>query len=115
MAHKKASAPKLPIEKLPYFSAVTEDAIFEVFTCWVDTFWNGKGRRPKMSPTRENAIKRGIALVGKERALRAVRGCAMSEFHMGQNDQGKVYNSLELIFRDEWRVKKFASMAVEEE
>lgn len=37
---------------------------------------------------------------------------------MGGNDLGKQYNSLELIFRDDWRVKKFVSMykpTVEEE
>lgn len=115
MAHKKLSQKKSPVENLPYFSTVTEDAIFQVFTVWVDTFWSGRGRRPQLTDTRRAAITRGIAGHGLKRALRAVRGCANSEFHMGGNDLGKQYTSLELIFRDDWRVKKFASLCTVEE
>lgn len=118
MAHKKLSDKKVPVQNLPYFSSVTESSVFEVFTVWVDTFWSGKGKRPLLTEARRAAITRGIAGHGPEKAIKAVRGCAASEFHMGGNDLGKQYTSLELIFRDDWRVKKFASMykpTVEEE
>jgi hypothetical protein len=32
---------------------------------------------------------------------------------MGGNDSGKKYNSVELIFRDEWRIAKFVDLAEE--
>lgn len=118
MAHKKLSDKKVPVENLPYFSSVTEDAVFQVFTVWVDTFWSGRGRRPELTKSRHAAITKGIAGHGLQKAIKAVQGCSQSEFHMGGNDLGKQYTSLELIFRDDWRVKKFASMykpTVEEE
>lgn len=118
MARKKLSDKKGPVQNLPYFSSVTEDSVFQVFTVWVDTFWSGRGKRPQLTESRRAAITRGIAGHGLQTALKAVRGCAASEFHMGGNDLGKQYNSLELIFRDDWRVKKFASLykpTVEEE
>jgi hypothetical protein len=118
LAHKKLSGKKVPVENLPYFSSVTESSILEVFTVWVDTFWSGRGRRPELTHSRRQAITRGIAGHGAQKAIKAVLGCSQSEFHMGGNDLGKQYTSLELIFRDDWRVKKFASMykpTVEEE
>jgi hypothetical protein len=37
----------------------------------------------------------------------AIEGCALSTFHMGQNDRSTVYNDIELICRDAKHVDQF--------
>ena len=38
---------------------------------------------------------------------RAIDGCAASAYHMGDNDDGKVYDSTDLIFRNDGKVEQF--------
>jgi len=41
----------------------------------------------------------------------AISGCAMSDFHMGNNDRGQVYDSINLIFRSADQIDKFIQIA----
>lgn len=41
--------------------------------------------------------------------MRAVDGCAASDFHQGENKAGKVWDDIGLIFRDAAHVEKFAA------
>lgn len=43
----------------------------------------------------------------KQDLLDAIEGCALSTFHMGQNDRSTVYNDIELICRDAKHVDQF--------
>jgi hypothetical protein len=47
-----------------------------------------------------------------ERLKQAIDGCASSKYHMGENDQGRRYDSIELIFRNAGKVDEFADLAV---
>jgi len=95
-----------------YADSVGEDLINQLWECWLNLH---SVRRMKLTEERRIVIAYAIGTYGLELALKAVQGCAVSEFHMGGNDLGKKYNSIELIFRDEWRVKKFAKMLDDEQ
>ena len=43
--------------------------------------------------------------------MSAVDGCHASAWHMGDNDRGRPYNSLELILRDASKVQFFSELA----
>lgn len=49
-------------------------------------------------------LKEGFSV---EDLIEAIDGCHRSEYHQGQNDQGKKYDSLELIVRDGSKVQQF--------
>ena len=89
---------------------VAEDQILDVWNTWLQFHAGARGRAPQLSESRRAAISYAIGAYGLELSRKAIEGCSLSEFHMGGNDLGKKYNSIELIFRDEWRVKKFASL-----
>lgn len=82
--------------------------IQDVFDQWVKFHWSGSGRRPTLTSSREQTIRRGIFKFGFKRCLDAIEGVQFSEWHMGANPAGKRYTSLDLILREEWRVNKFA-------
>ena len=42
----------------------------------------------------------------------AIIGCSKSAFHMGDNEQRKKYNSLELIFKNAEKIETFADLAI---
>ena len=48
-----------------------------------------------------------LAYYSVDQLKRAVDGCAMSAFHMGANDNLKIYDSLSLICRDTEHVERF--------
>ena len=50
----------------------------------------------------------------EEQLTEAVVGCSRSNFHQGQNDKGKIYDGLELIFRDASHVDQFLKLAAGE-
>jgi hypothetical protein len=43
----------------------------------------------------------------------AISGCAMSDWHMGDNPRGKKYDDIELILRDSAHIERFATMFAE--
>lgn len=60
----------------------------------------------------ERIVTIGAAIVdyGVETCVNAVVGCSYSDWHMGQNPQGKKYNDIELIFRNAQNIERFAGM-----
>jgi hypothetical protein len=77
--------------------------------------WQAAMRSPhsKLDGKREAAIKRGLRAYGLDDCLRAVEGCARSDFHMGRDPKtaGKKYNGVDLIFRDAEHTEKFLGLA----
>ena len=63
-----------------------------------------------MSEERIVLIGAAIADYGLAMCLDAVLGCSLSDWHMGQNPQGKKYNDIELIFRNAQNIERFAGM-----
>lgn len=84
----------------------TADDVAEVFALWLDVM--GKNANTKLTANRRRAVrarlKEGYSV---DQLKRAVRGCAMSPFHMGDNDSKKQYNDLTLICRNGEKVESF--------
>lgn len=84
------------------------DPVQRLFDHWV--FMLGKNpKRCALGPTRRKVIAAALALYDEETLELAIEGCAASAFHAGENDRGKAYDDLELIFRNEAKVETFAA------
>lgn len=86
------------------------DTVRNLFDLWAGTYRNthGKGRRPVLDPKRERLIAKAVALHGADTVEAAIRGVALSPWHMGRNPQRKRYDDLELVLRDAKHVEMFA-------
>lgn len=90
----------------------SSEEIFEVFQCWVSTCRaSPRGRKPVLGDKRRRKIKQAIALYGVDDCKDAIRGVTHSPWHMGHNPQGKKYDDIELILRDEKHIEMFLSYA----
>lgn len=67
----------------------------------------GRTRVPALDAKRYLKVAAAVADYGVDDCMRAIRGCAASDFHMGRNKQNKRYDDLELIFRDQDHVERF--------
>lgn len=75
-------------------------------------FWSEVMSKPgaKLSPKRKARIEWALKEYGDDRARKAIIGCASSAFHMGENEQGKRFDDLELIFRNSEKFESFESL-----
>jgi hypothetical protein len=94
----------------------TPEEIFEVFSEWVSVCRSSAlGRKPVLGDKRRRKIKQAIGLYGLESCKTAIRGITCSPWHMGHNPQGKRYDDIELILRDERHIEMFLDMADQSE
>lgn len=72
-------------------------------------FWQQEMGKPlaKLTAGRRTKVEARLKLFSVEDIKRAIRGCKSSAFHMGQNDSGTLYNSLELICRNDEKIEFF--------
>ena len=108
-------APRPPgrlVQYTKYIPLVGAEEIQEVFNHWCVTFFSGntRGKTVALNKSRRAHIAWGIKTFGVERAKNAITGLTYSEFHMGNNKQGRQYISLELIFRDSSHTSKYLSI-----
>lgn len=90
-------------------AAPTPDAVQRLFEHWV--FMLGKNpKRVALGPERRKVITRALQLYEVEVLEMAIEGCAVSEWHAGENDRGTIYQDIELILRNEAHVERFASL-----
>lgn len=75
-------------------------------------FWTQVMEKPgaKLSPKRKARIEWALKEYGNDRARKAIIGCASSAFHMGENEQGKRFDDLELIFRNSEKFESFEAL-----
>ena len=93
-------------------SKVTAEQIFEVFQHWVATCrTTNRGRKPVLGDKRRRKIEKAIELYGLDACLDAIKGVTFSSWHMGHNPQGKKYDDIELILRDEKHIEMFLDLA----
>lgn len=87
-----------------------EDEIKGIFEYWRKTM--NKDSRAKLTQKRRSKVNARLedGFSPREICL-AIKGCAMSPHHMGDNDTGAIYDDLELICRDDAKVKRFISIA----
>lgn len=83
---------------------------FLIFSYWKEVF--KKNDSAKLTPKRLKAIneriKEGYTL---DEIKAAVYGCSVTPHNMGKNDQGKVFDCLELICRTGENIERFAGNA----
>ena len=76
-----------------------------VFEYWKDIM---KHPGALLSPERSKKIKARLNEGFKvEQCLEAIEGCAGSSYHMGENDTGTRYDSIDLIFRNTSKTEDF--------
>lgn len=107
------SGKKEQVNKYAYIYSVTESDVTKVWNYWLHIHGSVRGKPHVFTDTRRRAVEKGIGLFGVETVMKAILGCSFSDFHMGGSATGKKYNSVELIFRDEWRIAKFVDLAEE--
>lgn len=94
--------------------STSPDEIQQVFDFWAATFRSStKGPKPVLSDKRRSKIQRALKDYGLKTCLDAITGCAMSDWHMGDNPRGKRYDDLELILRDSAHIERFATICAE--
>lgn len=82
-----------------------------VWRAWLHAHASGgRGKPHKLSADRYDTIRAGIVKFGLQQCIKAMYGILYSDWHMGNNPGTKVYNSIELILRDGWRVNRFVNM-----
>jgi hypothetical protein len=80
----------------------------------VFTFWQTRLNHPKALLTNDRKgviaarLKDGYSVEDLEKAI---EGCRSSSYHMGQNDQGQIYDSIGLILRNGSKVEQFIGYA----
>lgn len=94
----------------PRKEPVSSTDINKVFDYWVE-FHYTRGPKPQLSNLRRTRIHKALKTYGMETTLRAIRGCAKSDWHMGHNPRGQKYNDITLILRDASHIEKFAALA----
>lgn len=89
------------------FETVSPADIDAVFDYYLQVHKADSKRKPMLDTKRRYLLAIGIHDYGIDGCKEAIDGCANSHFHMGKNKRGKVYNSLELIFRDAQHIEQF--------
>ena len=77
--------------------------IVDIFEYWKTVH---DKKRAKLDDNRRAYIARGILEYGTEACMEAIKGCSLSDWHMGTNPGSKFYNSIELILRDSEHVER---------
>ncbi|MBD9356810.1 helix-turn-helix domain-containing protein [Methylomonas albis] len=80
------------------------DPITDIFNFWQTTMGHPRGL---LDTKRKSVIAKALKSYTTEQIKAAITGCAKSAWHMGKNDKGKVYDSLDLILRNADKIEGF--------
>lgn len=83
--------------------------ITDIFQHWQATLNHPKA---KLDKKRKRLLEDALKLYSVDDLKQAITGCASSEWHMGKNDRGQIYDGIDLIFRDAGKIEGFMRMAV---
>jgi hypothetical protein len=95
-----------------FLSPINPATLSQIWELYCETFWSGKGRKPRLTDERAKLITVAVNQYGADMVKNAVRGCALSPWHMGQNPTGTLYTSIELILRGSQQIERFAQLTV---
>jgi len=104
--------PRKEKKRANYLTPISPVTILQIWHFYLDTHYVGKGRKPRFSEERGKLITVAVNMFDSSTVKDAIRGCALSPWHMGQNPSGTVYNSLDLILRDSKHIEMFANLTV---
>lgn len=95
-------------------SAKANNELLEIFNYWKDVMKKSNSAilNAKRSKAVKARLKEGYSV---EQIKQAIEGCAMTPHNMGQNQNGKKYDDLELICRDGVQVERFANNATQQQ
>lgn len=85
------------------------DDVREVFDHWVNATGRTAGK-VRLTDDRRRKIQARLKEYPKTDLMAAIDGCMRSPFHQGQNDQGRKYDGIELIFRNGEKIEQFRDM-----
>lgn len=89
-------------------SAKHDGSVNEIFAYWQSAM---NSPRSKLGADKKKKILTALKTYSVEEIKKAILGCAMTPFNMGDNDQQTKYNGLELILRNSEKIDKFISHA----
>lgn len=89
-------------------SAKHDGSVSEIFAYWQSAM---NSPRSKLGADKKKKILTALKTYSVEEIKKAILGCAMTPFNMGDNDQQTKYNGLELILRNSEKIDKFISHA----
>ncbi len=81
-----------------------EPDVMKIFQYWQEVMQHPTAR---LDEKRQRLIQKNLALYSVSELQDAIDGCASSPYHMGDNERGKRYDSLELIFRHADKIEGF--------
>lgn len=81
-----------------------DDEIEKIFDYWRERM---KSPRAALSEKRRRLIASTLKQHTPADVCKAIRGCSRDQWHMGMNDRGRPFNSIELILRDEKHIEQF--------
>jgi hypothetical protein len=82
----------------------SSDSVVKIFDYWRERM---KSPRSALSDKRKRLITAALKLHSPADLCKAIRGCSKDPWHMGMNDSGRPFNSIELILRDEKHIEQF--------
>lgn len=105
---KKQEQPKPPKPKKKH-GAVKQERAERIFSFWRNNLPVGKARlTPKRKKKIEDRLKDGYS---EQEIKKAITGCSLSPFHMGDNENETFYVDLELICRSSEKLEYFIRIA----
>lgn len=104
---KVRGASSLTKQKQAKAATVVDELAQQVYEYWCTVMRPGRKRVPHLDTKRLVAVKAAIHDFGIEDCMRAIDGCAKSDFHMGRNKHNRRYDDIELILRDQEHVERF--------
>ncbi len=77
-------------------------------------YWRERMNSPRsvLSDKRKRLIAGALRQHTPADLCKAIRGCSRDPWHMGANDSGRPFNSLELILRDEKHIEQFMAFDI---
>jgi len=107
LCHQVAPEP-VTIEPVTIEPVIESKDVQIVFDHWRNVMDH---KRAKLDNKRKGKIKSALKLFTVEECLKAIYGCSLSPFHMGENESMTRYDSIDLIFRGADYIEKFMAIA----
>lgn len=96
----------LPVIASPQPVENRKNEVDVVFNHWKEVMHSP---RSVLDNNRKKKIQAALKHYSVADLLKAINGCSLSAFHMGANENGMKYNSIDLIFRNSEKIEQFMS------
>lgn len=106
---QRTHSTKNPETKNPETNTSDKDPVLVVWEAYAETLrkFDHTVDEPRLTRKRRELIKRRLNEFDVDALVKAVTGWVHSDWHRGLNPDGKIYNSLGLILRDDDKIEQF--------